>query len=40
MEGFDPEAMKKTLGLPEESVVVAIMAIGFAHHRTNRMEDV
>jgi nitroreductase len=32
MEGFDPEAMKKTLGLPEESVVVAIMAIGFAHH--------
>ncbi len=30
MEGFDPAAVKKTLGLPDGSEVVALLAVGFA----------
>ncbi len=30
MEGFDPAAVKKTLGLPESSEVIALLALGFA----------
>ena len=29
MEGFDPEAVKREFGLPENSEVVALLAIGF-----------
>ncbi|MGH7951904.1 MAG: nitroreductase family protein [Limisphaerales bacterium] len=30
MEGFDPEAVKREFGLPAESEVIALLAIGFA----------
>lgn len=30
MEGFDPEEVKRTLGLPDRAVVVALLGIGFA----------
>jgi nitroreductase len=30
MEGFDPDAVKRALGLPEEAEVVALLALGFA----------
>jgi nitroreductase len=29
MEGFEPEAVKREFGLPDEAVVVALLAIGF-----------
>jgi nitroreductase len=29
MEGFDPDAIKREFGLPDEAVVVALLAIGF-----------
>jgi nitroreductase len=30
MEGFDPRAVKREFGLPEEAEVIALLAIGFA----------
>jgi nitroreductase len=30
MEGFDPAAVKKELGLPEKAEVIALLAVGFA----------
>ena len=30
MEGFDPQAVKKEFGLPENAEVIALLAIGFA----------
>lgn len=30
MEGFDPEAVKREFGLPENAEVVALLAVGFA----------
>jgi nitroreductase len=30
MEGFDPDAVKREFGLPPESEVIALLAIGFA----------
>jgi nitroreductase len=30
MEGFDPEAVKREFGLPQEAEVIALLAIGFA----------
>lgn len=30
MEGFDPKAVKREFGLPEEAEVIALLAIGFA----------
>jgi nitroreductase len=30
MEGFDPDAVKREFGLPSESEVIALLAIGFA----------
>ena len=30
MEGFDPQAVKREFGLPENAEVIALLAIGFA----------